>query len=260
MTANVITYRGRSAAREVGKALGFDVDTLDRLSSLVRALGMEGPERHAGAPVPRCRSRSDESAHPQILRALPGRAGSAAASGPALGRHGDLPGAARFGGAAGARHHAGPRGGAVGQGRLRRHGHHQGGSAGPGHDGGAQRFASNADPRVITAKKWTWRTCRRTIRMSTARCSRPTRWACSRWRAARRWRACRACAPKQFYDIVVEVAHHPPRAHRGQNGASVSEAAAGPASRSIICIRRSSRCSSARSACRCFRSSCCAWP
>ena len=28
MTANVITYRGRSAAREVGKALGFDPDTL----------------------------------------------------------------------------------------------------------------------------------------------------------------------------------------------------------------------------------------
>jgi len=35
MTANVITYRGRSAAREVGKALGFDVATLDRLTSLV---------------------------------------------------------------------------------------------------------------------------------------------------------------------------------------------------------------------------------
>jgi error-prone DNA polymerase len=32
MTANVITYRGRSAAREVGKALGFDVSTLDRLT------------------------------------------------------------------------------------------------------------------------------------------------------------------------------------------------------------------------------------
>src|SRR5205807_3672217 len=28
MTANVITYRGRSAAREVGKVLGFDEDTL----------------------------------------------------------------------------------------------------------------------------------------------------------------------------------------------------------------------------------------
>ncbi len=35
MTANVITYRGKSAARETGKALGFDQDTLGRLSSLV---------------------------------------------------------------------------------------------------------------------------------------------------------------------------------------------------------------------------------
>ncbi|MGD0892289.1 MAG: error-prone DNA polymerase [Terracidiphilus sp.] len=35
MTANVITYRGRSAAREVGKALGFEEDQLARLSSLV---------------------------------------------------------------------------------------------------------------------------------------------------------------------------------------------------------------------------------
>jgi error-prone DNA polymerase len=35
MTANVITYRGKSAAREVGKALGFDHESLGRLSSLV---------------------------------------------------------------------------------------------------------------------------------------------------------------------------------------------------------------------------------
>jgi error-prone DNA polymerase len=35
MTANVITYRGRSAAREVGNALGFEDDQLARLSSLV---------------------------------------------------------------------------------------------------------------------------------------------------------------------------------------------------------------------------------
>ena len=33
MTANVITYRGRSAAREVGKALGFESRTLERLAS-----------------------------------------------------------------------------------------------------------------------------------------------------------------------------------------------------------------------------------
>jgi error-prone DNA polymerase len=35
MTANVITYRGRSAAREIGKVLGFDPEMLDRLSKIV---------------------------------------------------------------------------------------------------------------------------------------------------------------------------------------------------------------------------------
>jgi error-prone DNA polymerase len=43
MTANVITYRGRSAAREVGKALGFDQETLDRLSSVVNSGEWRGP-------------------------------------------------------------------------------------------------------------------------------------------------------------------------------------------------------------------------
>jgi len=37
MTANVITYRGKSAAREIGKALSFNSETLDRLTSLVSA-------------------------------------------------------------------------------------------------------------------------------------------------------------------------------------------------------------------------------
>ena len=35
MTANVITYRGRSAAREVGKALALPADLIERLSQLV---------------------------------------------------------------------------------------------------------------------------------------------------------------------------------------------------------------------------------
>src|SRR5262245_31005275 len=35
MTANVITYRGRSAAREVGKALGLPADLIERLSQFV---------------------------------------------------------------------------------------------------------------------------------------------------------------------------------------------------------------------------------
>jgi error-prone DNA polymerase len=44
MTANVITYRGRSAAREVGKALGFEIATLERLSGLVRAWEWKDPK------------------------------------------------------------------------------------------------------------------------------------------------------------------------------------------------------------------------
>lgn len=35
MTANVITYRGKSAAREVGKTLGFDEETLGRIAGLM---------------------------------------------------------------------------------------------------------------------------------------------------------------------------------------------------------------------------------
>jgi len=44
MTANVITYRGRSAAREVGKVLGFDDETLGRLSSLVHTWEWKDPK------------------------------------------------------------------------------------------------------------------------------------------------------------------------------------------------------------------------
>ena len=43
ITANVITYRGRSAAREVGKALGFDEATAARLSSLIGHWEWKGP-------------------------------------------------------------------------------------------------------------------------------------------------------------------------------------------------------------------------
>ena len=50
MTANVCTYRGRSAAREMGKVLGFDEDTLARLSAVVGQWEWRDPndtmERH----------------------------------------------------------------------------------------------------------------------------------------------------------------------------------------------------------------------
>jgi len=44
MTANVITYRGKSAARDVGKALGFPAEALDKLSSLVATWGWRDPD------------------------------------------------------------------------------------------------------------------------------------------------------------------------------------------------------------------------
>ena len=67
MTANVITYRGKSAAREVGKVLGFDEEAQGRLSSLVGQWEWKGPTDtlthqfgHAGFDVQ----------HPRIARYL----------------------------------------------------------------------------------------------------------------------------------------------------------------------------------------------
>ena len=49
MTANVITYRGRSAAREVGKALGFDPAQVDRLAKVMNNFEFADP----GETLPR---------------------------------------------------------------------------------------------------------------------------------------------------------------------------------------------------------------
>ena len=43
MCANIITYRGRSAAREVGKSLGFNADMQTRLTRLVGSFEWKGP-------------------------------------------------------------------------------------------------------------------------------------------------------------------------------------------------------------------------
>jgi len=51
MTANVISYRGRSAAREVGKALGFAEEQLARISGLVGHWEWRRRKRHDGAAL-----------------------------------------------------------------------------------------------------------------------------------------------------------------------------------------------------------------
>ena len=97
-------------------------------------------------------------------------------------------------------------------------------------------------------------------RSSMTRCKKPTPSACSRSRAARRCPACRACSPKCFYDIVVQVAIIRPGPIVGKMVHPYLKRRQGREARRYACIHRSSPCWRARWACRCFRSSCCAWP
>ena len=69
MTANVITYRGRSAAREAGKALGFDAATLDRLTKLVSAWEWKDKDDSPGRDVQVAGQDAGlDLRHPRIIR------------------------------------------------------------------------------------------------------------------------------------------------------------------------------------------------
>ena len=63
MTANVVTYRGRSAAREVGKALGLPGDLQDRLAALVSTWGYQDPADRLPLHL---REAGCDPAHPRI--------------------------------------------------------------------------------------------------------------------------------------------------------------------------------------------------
>ncbi len=65
MTANVITYRGRSAAREVGKVLGFDAETVGRLSRLAGTWEFRDP---ADTAERRFRDAGLDLRHPRIRK------------------------------------------------------------------------------------------------------------------------------------------------------------------------------------------------
>jgi error-prone DNA polymerase len=65
MTANVITYRGRMAAREAGKVLGFDVGTLDTLSKLMPGWGWHDP---ADKPAKQFTEAGLDLSHPRIRK------------------------------------------------------------------------------------------------------------------------------------------------------------------------------------------------
>jgi error-prone DNA polymerase len=72
MTANVITYRGRSAMREIGKALNFSPDIIDRFSSLYsngdfpHTLEVQEQLRQAGIPSDHPRAEAALQLYSQI--------------------------------------------------------------------------------------------------------------------------------------------------------------------------------------------------
>ena len=67
MTANVIAYRARSAAREVGKVFGFPPETLDQLSRLLSSWGLEDLQKQV---LPRFRKAGLELSDPSVQHFL----------------------------------------------------------------------------------------------------------------------------------------------------------------------------------------------
>ena len=183
--ANVITYRPRSAVRDMAKAFGFSPGQQDAWSKKIerwapRSAG--GADIGAAAPDRRGHALAGRRAGGPVARLPPPPRHP-------LRRHGDLRpsglrGRARRVGADG-----GPHGRAVGQGRLRvrragqvrparaRHAHRAAPDDRPG------RHVRGADDRAARAAGRRGR--------STTCLHAPIRWACSRWSRARRWPRCR---------------------------------------------------------------------
>ena len=139
MVANVITYRGRSALREMGKVLGIPEDVLDRFSKLNSHgdfpstlefndhLRKSGPARWPPA-------------RPRFRQPLPRRLRNAPPSRTTLWRHGHFRSPARHRRPARECLHARARRPPVGQRRLRRPRYHQSRSPRARHDGRHPRY------------------------------------------------------------------------------------------------------------------------
>ncbi len=165
MTANVITYRGRSAAREVGKALGFEPLQIDRLAKVMNNFEFVDPADTLPRHLASVGLDVHDGSRPPVRAPLGRDAGFAAASRPALRRHGDLPGTARRRRPARKRLHAGPRRRPVGQGRLRRHGDCESRSAGawddgrdPGRPGARERRTTTVNAETADHREHRWDT------------------------------------------------------------------------------------------------------
>ncbi len=66
MTANIITYRGRSAAREVGKALGFETAQVESLARVVSTWGFQDDTDGDDALPAQFKNAGFDVCHPQV--------------------------------------------------------------------------------------------------------------------------------------------------------------------------------------------------
>ena len=283
MTANVITYRGRSAAREVGKVLGLAEDEIDRLARLMSQFEFVDPEetlarnlREAGLdPDDRALSavRDGSGARCRTCRAISASTRAAWSS-------------ARAGSTRSCRSRTPSMPGRVvvqwdkddcadlgivkvdllGLGMMAvleeaiaivndgQAPHSQLEHCELRTRARARSSSLSAHPRSSIS-----RICRPTTRPSTRCCRRPTRSACSRSSRARRWRRCRGCKPEHFYDLVVEVAIIRPGPIVGNMVHPYLRAAARRRAGDLRASAARAGARSARWACRCSRSSCCGW-
>ena len=190
-------------------------------------LGLDRSERNRRAPIQRSRLFAGKtSADWKIPGSLHDHPGSAAPSGPAFRRHGDLRRPARFRRSAGTRHHARPRRHPVGQGRLRRHGNRQSGSAGPRHDGRARRLHPAHSHRVSRRSGPGASAARRQAGLSSAAKRRHHRNVSGGKPRADVLPA--APAARAFLRHRGAGGHHPARPHRWPDAESISAPPAGP--------------------------------
>ena len=242
--ANVITYRPRSAVRDVAQGARLLAGPAGRVEQADRALARaRRPTADASQGMPE-----------QVVELAERAARLPPPPRHPLRRHGHL----RPAGGGGVPGRVGPdgrpHGRAVGQGRLR------GGRAGqvrPARAGHAHRAAPDDRPgrASTTAAASSCTSCSRTIPRST-RCSRgPTRSGCSRWSPGRRWPRCPGCKPAQVLRPGRRGRADPARPDPGRLGAPLHPApqrAGGVGATTTRCWRTRWR---RPSACRCSRSS-----
>ncbi len=244
--ANVITYRARSAVRDMAKALGYAPGQqdawskqLDRWSGLAGQIGAGQDRAALDVPDAVLDLAAQVEHFPRHLGIHSGGHGAVRPSGDR-----GVPG--RVGA------HGGPQRPAVGQGRLRGGGAGEVRPARPRHALGPAR-RRRPGGRAPRRHRRPGHPAPGPGRLRHA-LRRPTPSACSRSRAGPRWRPCPACGPAPsttWWSRSPSSAPAPSRAGR----CTPTSAAATARSRSPTCTPCSSRPSPRPSACRCSRSS-----